>query len=97
LHRLVAPVGHDQRFRDEIGDVIDDQRCRQIAGHGNGGFNREIAGKDSEPPKQFALRFLKQLIAPIERRSERLMTRQGSAPATRQDAEAIFKMSGKFM
>ena len=56
---------------------------------------REIAGKRGEPPEQFAFRFVKQVIAPVERRGECLVPRQGGAPAARQDAKTVPEVSGQ--
>jgi hypothetical protein len=38
-HPLVAQISNEQRFRDEVGNVIHDNRGWQIAGYGNGGVD----------------------------------------------------------
>ncbi len=63
---------------------------------GDGGFQREIACEDGEATQHRALSFRKQLIAPVEGRAERLMTRQGGAPAARQNPKPIVEVSRQF-
>ena len=73
MWELAAKIGGDQRFGDEVPDVIDDLGRSNIGSDGNRSFQREIAREDGKATQQSALCFRKQLIAPIKRRRERLM------------------------
>ena len=74
LRAFGAKIGCDQRFADEVRDVVDNLGRARISGDSDHSFQREIAGEHAEPPQDGALFFRKQLIAPVERRAERLVS-----------------------
>src|SRR5579872_2226808 len=70
-----------QRLRDEIRDTLQHSRCSTVAVARDSrcGFNRELAGEDCQMAQQAPLRLRQQLIAPVERRAQCLMSRQGGS------------------
>ena len=54
-----------------------------------GGLQRPAAGEDRQPPQQHPLRLGEQVVAPVHRRPQRLLARQGGPAARRQQAEAV--------
>src|ERR1700738_1795911 len=55
----------------------------------------EGADKDRQPPQHHTLRLGQQFVAPIERRPQGLVPRQGRALSAGQQAEAIVEAGGK--
>src|SRR5205823_5511830 len=51
----------------------------------------EVARKDGEAPEQQGLRFIELLVAPIDRRPQRLVAGKGCAAAARQEPEAVLE------
>src|SRR5260370_42246212 len=50
---------------------------------------RPTAAKDGEPTQQLALRFRQELVAPVERRAQRLVTRRCVSTTAHQKSETI--------
>ena len=53
--------------------MVDNLGRARIGGDSDRSFQREIAGEHTEPTQDRALFFREQLIAPVERRAERLV------------------------
>ncbi len=77
MRGLAAQVGGEQRLRDQARDMIGGK----IAGNGNHGFQREIAGEDRQPPQHRRFLVRQQVVAPVQRRAQGLMPRQRGATA----------------
>ena len=92
LRDVAAKIGDDQRFADEVRDVVDNLGRTRIAGNGDGSLQREIADEYAEPTQDRSLFFREQLIAPVERSAEGLVSGQSGSPAGRQKPEAIVEM-----
>src|SRR5713226_3534932 len=73
LSDLAARMGGDQRFADEVCDMLYNLGRTRIGCDGDRSFQREIAGEHAEPTQDRPLFFREQLIAPVERSAERLM------------------------
>src|SRR5439155_25070187 len=54
-----------------------------------GGFQREAAAEDGEAREEGALRFVQLVVAPIDRRAQRLVPRMAGARAGGQQPKAI--------
>jgi len=83
----------DQRFRDQIGKAVDDFRRRDLrACHDRTGrLQAEHTSKDRQATQDRALGLGQQLVAPVERRPQRLVPRQRRAAAARQQVQTIIE------
>src|SRR5262249_591541 len=91
MHARVAPVRGDKGFCQEV--------CKMTGDDSGGGIGtrrdrlsriqRKAACENGQTPQHHALGFGKVLVAPVERRAQRLVPRQCGAPAVRQEPEAI--------
>src|SRR5262249_25010331 len=90
-HRCAAKIRGHQRFRYQVGDAVGDVRRWDVVACCNcaGRFQREASGKYGEPAQHCALRFRQQVVAPVERRAERLVAWQRRAAASRQEAKPV--------
>ena len=93
----VAEVRGHERFRDQVGNAIDDvPPCNLvIRRYRTSGLQREAAGENCQTTQHHALGLGQQLVAPVKRRSQRLMTRQCGPAAARQQGEAIVQPRGQ--
>jgi hypothetical protein len=84
-------IGDDQRALNQPRQEIDD--CEsvdgRIGGDGGGSVDVEAAGKNRQPPQHDALVLGQQIVAPVERGAQRLVTRQRGARSAREQPEAI--------
>ena len=106
-HRVEQPIARDgaarhpsdERLRDQIGDAVHDFRRRDLGARNNRAcrFQAEDAGEYRQAPQDHPLGLAQQLVAPVERRPQRLVARQGGAPAAGQDPEAIVEVCGDLL
>jgi hypothetical protein len=66
-----------------------------ICDNGSRRVHCEVALEDGDTRKDPLLGFRQQIIAPIDRRAQRLMARRCRTPALGQDGEAIIEASGE--
>ena len=92
LSGFAARIRRHQRFGDKVRNTVENLRGTGIGSDGDRCFQRKLAGEDAQPTQYRALCFRKQLIAPVERCTERLMPRQSRSPAARQKPEAVVEM-----
>ena len=62
-----------------------------------GGLQRPAAGEDRQPPQQRPLRLGQQVVAPVERRPQRLLARQRGPAAAGQQPEAVVQPPGDLL
>ena len=77
-------LDHDQRLVHETREHVE-----LAVAHGFDGGEVEVSGERSEAPEQLTLGLVEQLVAPIERRGERLLTRQRGSSSSGQNGEGI--------
>jgi hypothetical protein len=92
MRGLATDIGDDQRLRHQIGEVIRDRRRGSC--HGNRRVEQEISGKHGKVAQHPRLRLRQQVIAPIERRAQRLVPRQRRPPAGGQKFEPVIQQRG---
>jgi len=102
--RLEHPVARDgavalsgnERLGDEAEQRIDDCGHGEIGACRNrlGGFEAERAAEDRKPPQNDTLGFGEQPIAPVERRPQCLVPRQGRSPTGNQQIETVVEAGG---
>src|SRR5438874_2181403 len=90
-------IGNDQRTRDELGEQI--QHIQPVnffvACKRGSRFGREAAAEDREPAQHSALGLGEQAVAPVERGTQRFLAGERSAPAKREQAEALVELLAK--
>src|ERR1700693_161055 len=86
-----ASVRSHERFRDQVRNAIDDvqRRNRVNCYYRTRSLQREAASEDCQATQQHALGFGQQLVAPVERRSQCLMTGQCGPAAAREEPEPV--------
>src|SRR5439155_3048295 len=86
-----AEVGRNERLGHEVRHALDDVRARELRARRDrgGGVEREASREHRQPPQDDALRLGQQLVAPVERRAQRLLARQRRAAAACEEPEAI--------
>ena len=86
-----SAVGGHQRLGDEPADHVDDVTAFESnrAAHRLGVVHRETVAEHRECGQRPPFVVEQQLVAPVDERSQRLMTRHGGAPALAQNAEAV--------
>ena len=89
MRPVTADVGDDQRLGHEIGEVIGDVHRSPVTGNLDHRIQQEIPGKYSELPQDPRLRLREQIVAPVERRAQRLLPGQRRSPARRQEFEPV--------
>ena len=100
--RLQHPVarddvtfGNDKRFLDQCTEMLQDVPtvdslfifCDLL-----GGLEREASGEDTQATQDDLLGGCQQLVAPLERRSQRLVTAQRSPPTPGKNVEALIEL-----
>src|SRR5260370_78436 len=103
--RLEQPVSGDRArglhdhegLRGQVRDAVHDLRCAEVGGgrHRARRLQREAADEDGQAPQDGALDGGKQLVAPVERRTQRLMPRQRGAVAAGEQPEPVVEMGGE--
>ena len=86
-----ALVGGDKRLLDETCEHVGDARTVELAAgaHALDRLELEAAGEDREPTKQRPLVRLEQVVAPLQRRRERLLPRRRRVAHAAEHAEAV--------
>src|ERR1700733_13174151 len=94
---LAPAVCSQKRFRDEVRNAIDDLRRRNlmIRRYRTRGLQCEAASEDCQATQHHALRFGQQLVAPVKRRSQCLMTWHCRAMAAREQPETVVEPARK--
>lgn len=84
-------VGQDQRLVDQVAEHPQDVLGPQSAARADllGHVERPPAGEDRQPPQQDPLGLVEQLVAPVDRRPERLLPGRGRSVAHRQQPEPV--------
>ena len=77
--------------------IICDAVRSGLAGNRAGRRQAERAGEDRQAAQDHALGLRQQFVAPVERRPQRLLSRQGCSPATGQDMKAIVEASSDLL
>src|SRR5438477_283076 len=90
-----AGVGDDQRARHQLRQQVDDRELVDtlVGGDPRSRLDGEAAGEDRETAQHDALGFRKHVVAPVERRAQRLLTRQRGTRSAREQSEAITQTS----
>ena len=88
-------VSDHQRARHKLRKHVNDGVLvyRVIGGHCRRRRYSKATREDRQPPQHHALVFRKQVIAPVERRAQRLLTRQRGTRSAREQSEAITQTS----
>src|SRR6516162_1768524 len=60
-----------------------------VADNASGRLHSEIAAKDSKPPQNDFFDLRQEVVAPIHRRAQGLLARQGGAPTAAQQVETV--------
>jgi hypothetical protein len=87
----------DERLRDQAQKPLDYARRGEFraGGYGGGCLQAERAGEDRETTQHDAFGLGQQLVAPVERRPQRLVPRQGRPPSAGQQSEPIVETGGE--
>jgi len=90
--RCATEIRREERLRDQV-RAVDDFRAGDLANrrYRTRRLQCEAAGKDCQAPQDHTLGLRQQLIAPVERRPQRLVPRQRRAAAARQQVETIIE------
>ena len=86
-----ADIRRDQRLRHEIDDAVDDLRGAGLifARRRDRGLQGEAAGKNGQATQHQARAVVEQVMAPIERGAQRLMSRQRGAPTAGEQLKTV--------
>ena len=96
-------LDYDQRPVDEVAqqvehivpvDPVVGRRSSFIARHFLGRLQRPATAEDRQPAEQPALRLRQQVVAPVDRRPQRLLAGQGRAAAAGQQTKAVVQPLG---
>src|ERR1700674_2295 len=89
----------NQRLRDEVRQRVDHVRRCDLAIRRNQTrrLRRKVAGKYRKAPQDQAFRLRQQLIAPVERRAQRLVPRQSRSAAAGQYCQVIIQACGDLL
>ena len=89
MRPVTTDVGDDKRLCHQIGELIGDIHSHRITGDLHHRIEQEISGEYAELPQNPRLRLREQVVAPVERRAERLLPGQRRSPARRQEFEPV--------
>ena len=101
-HRLEHPVARrfgvdlDERFVDQGGHEVEHvvRGDRAAGGHRFGRVEREAAGECCQPREHGLLGGIEQVVAPVDQRAQRLLSRQARPGAAREELEAVVQTLG---
>ena len=93
-HHHAADIHRHKRFRDQIGEALDDFRRGDLCARRDGARRLlgEPTGEDRQATQDNAFRLGQQFIAPVECRSQRPVARQSRAPAPGQQLKPVVEM-----
>jgi hypothetical protein len=89
----VIALGRDERLGDQLRNTVDDLRRSDLGARRDCACRRQAkaAGEDREATQHHALGFGEQLVAPIERRPQRLVPRQRRAVPVGQHVKTVIE------
>ena len=92
-------IGEDQRLLDETTKEV--ERIQEVDGiartNGLGGFQRGASSKHGQPAQDGPLLLGQQVVAPVDRRPERLVAGDGCSASTGQQSEPVVETSGDLL
>src|SRR5580765_753527 len=93
----MAVLPYDERLLDEPCEQERDFVAIEAVSGADllGGLQREAPREGREPPQQDLLLGREQLVAPVERRLERLLARRRGAAARSEESEAVVEAAGQ--
>src|SRR6516162_1254917 len=88
---LTADVGRNKRFLREICNNFDHFETADIlvADNTDSSLHGKAAAKDSEPSQNDPFEIRQEVVAPLHRRAQGLLARQGGTPTLGQQVETV--------
>ena len=91
---VAANIGNDERFCHQVGEMVGDIAYRASPATAIAASSRKSPAKMPSCRSNPRLLFRKQIVAPVERRAQRLLPGQRRAPAGRQKFEPVVEKDG---